>query len=137
MSKLVEHKDKGLNGSDKRLNPEVMSLALLDEIAERLKAVQETLAEERAEGIIEPRGPLIVTDEGRSIIPPKTWFSFVLLNDGPNTLYVLVNRDKNIDRHTMYNGESFRVDMHRARITDLFLRCDPGNRTTIRLVGTR
>lgn len=115
----------------------MLNTALLDEIAERLMKIQNTLEEERAEGIIETREPFIVTEEGRSIIPPKAWFSCIVINDGPDTVHVLVNRDKSIDSHIMYSGETIGLDMHRARIADLFLRCDHGDRTTVRLVGTR
>ena len=129
-------KARGLTENEKRLDPTILNTAILDEIADRLYHMEQYMGEERIEGVVDTRENIIVTEAGLSIIPPKAWFSFVLINDGPDSLSVIVNRDRSIDTHLMYSGETYAIDMHRARVTDLFLTCEHGDRATIRLVGT-
>jgi hypothetical protein len=115
-----------------------MSVALLDEIAERLCALQRFQEEERAEGVVEPIEPVSVNEELRHVIAPiKPWFSVNVVNDGPDDVYVMVNTEKSFDWHRVPQGESYRVDMKRGIIKDLLLKCEAGKTASVRLVGSR
>lgn len=137
MSKLVVRKDQGLNEGDKRLNPDIMSLALLDEIADTMFKVRTFMESQSPTGIVEPIEPVTVTSTTKVVNPIKPWFSVDIVNDGPNSVYVLVNPERSFDWHEVRAHETYRVEMGHAIITSVLLKCDPNLRATARLIGTR
>jgi hypothetical protein len=115
-----------------------MTIALLDEIAERLCTMQRFQEEERAEGVVEPIEPISVSSDVRRVIPPvKPWFSVEVANDGPDEVLALVNPEKSFDWHQVLNGETYKVDLKRSAITEVQLKCEKGKKATARLVGVR
>jgi hypothetical protein len=135
---VEEHVESESIAERKRLRSDVLQTALLDEIAERLYALQRFQEEERAEGIVEPIEPISVNEEPRRVVAPvKPWFSVNVVNDGPNDVYVMVNTEKSFDWHRVPKGESYRVDMKRGIIKDLLLKCEAGKTASVRVVGAR
>jgi hypothetical protein len=128
----VEEKEK------KAVPGTAMLVALLDEIAGRLSSLQRYEEERRAEGVVEPIEPISVTDEVRRVIPPlKPWFSAVIVNDGPDDVWVIVNAEKSFEWHRVAKDETYPVDMKRGAIEDVLLKCDPGKTASVRVVGAR
>lgn len=123
----------------KKVRPDVLQTALLDEIAERLMTLERLQKEERAEGVVEPIEPVSVTEEGKHLRPPvgKPWMSMDLINDGPQSCWVLVNTGKSIDPHEVKKGETYPIDMKRPIIEDVYLYCKPGETASLRIVGLR
>lgn len=122
----------------KRVKPEVLQAAILDEIAERLYSLEQMQKEEKAEGVVEPIEPVAVTDEVRRVVAPfKPWFSVVIVNDGPDDVYAIVNSEKSFEWHQIPKGEPYKVDMKRAIIKDVLLKCESGENASVRVVGSR
>jgi len=117
---------------------DVLQAALLDEIADRLLNIQRMVSEEKPEGVVEPIEPVSVTDSARRVVAPvKPWFSVSIVNDGPNDVYAIVNTEKSFDWHRIPVGETYKVDMKRPIIKDILLKCEPGEKASVRVVGSR
>lgn len=106
-----------------------------------LNKTLELVLEQRADGIVEPLGRrLTITDHGRlvkNLTPGRPWFSVQVINSGPNSVFVIVNSEKNTEWHEVTMRETYRIDFGRAAITDLLLKCNTGETAVIRLVGVR
>ena len=125
------------NEKQSRVEAGPMQVALLDEIAERLLSLEKLAKAEVPEGVVEPIEKFHITSQRKLIPRPKAWFSFSLINDGPNSVFVIVNMDKSFEEHEVLNGETYNIDMHRGVINDLLIWCREGETATIRLVGAR
>jgi hypothetical protein len=135
---VEEHVESESIAERKRLRPDVLQTALLDEIAERLYTLQRFQEEERAEGVVEPVEPISVTHEVRRVISPiKPWFDVNVINDGPDDVYVMVNSEKSFEWHRVPKNETYKVDMKRGIIKDVLLKCEPGKTASVRVVGAR
>ena len=120
-----------------KIRPEVVQVAILDEIAERLLKIQKLYEEEKPEGAVEPIEKFTITEVRTSIKPLKAWFSMSLINDGPSSVFVIVNTEKSFEEHEVIVNETYTIDMHRALITDLLCWCNHGETARIRIVGVR
>lgn len=124
---------------DLALNPELLSIALLDEIAERLLRLENIEHERNPKGYVDPIGPITVThaltEMRASDFSP--WFSVVVINDGPNDCWLLPNPDKNFTPHHLLSTEDINLNMERGLITVVHLWCDAGETAAIRMVGIR
>ena len=120
-----------------RIESGPMTVALLNSIAERLLSLENLYREERAEGVVEAIEKFTITSQRRSIKRLKPWFSASLVNDGPDSVFVIVNTQKSFDEHEILDGESIQLDFHRARIDDVLLWCNHGETAHVRIVGTR
>jgi hypothetical protein len=122
-----------------KVTPQVLQTILLDEIAGRLAEIYESMQEERAEGVVEPIEPVVITEEGRHLRPPvgKPWMSMDLINDGPNSCWALVNTSRSVDAHEIKKGETYTIDMKRPIIEDVYLWCKPREEASLRIVGVR
>ena len=129
-------------GERKRTESEVLSVALLDEIAERLFALETHNKEITPEGIIEPQVEITVTTDPIIITPAsaeagKHWFSVSIINDGPDYCWVVVNTGKSSTTpHKISNEETYEISFIKALIYDLRLYTDTGT-AVIRITGTR
>lgn len=135
MIKLVEHKVSGLSDQQKRLDPAVLNLALQDEIADRLFKIQTLLESQVPKGAVEPIESLLITSVVRPVVPLKPWFSVDIVNDGPNSVFVLINPEPSYEYHEVRLNETYRVDMHNGLIKTILFKCNTGQTASIRLVG--
>lgn len=124
----------------KRLNPEVLNTALLDEIAERLLAIEIHNQELSPEGIVEPLPIITVTTTPIVVQPPqegKHWFSLSAVNDGPQPVWIVINTGKSSTRpyHVLVD-EIYEVTFIKPRIYDMRLYTDTGN-ASVRIKGAR
>jgi len=81
----------------KRIQPSVMQVALLDEIAERLMKLQQHQEESRPEGIVEPLHLLTVSTRLTVVHPVdqrKPWFSVTIVKLDEAELNVIINTEK-------------------------------------------
>lgn len=122
---------------EKAVRPEVMQLALLDEIAGRLLTLEKHFASTEAEGVVEPIEPITVTSTAKQIRPTKPWFSVEIVNDGPDSVLAIINTLKSFDAHDVKKDETYKVEMGKPIIKDVYMKCNPGETAIVRLVGTR
>lgn len=132
-----------MSGSEKDkklvMHPEILSVALLDEIAERLLSLEKIQKQRDPEGFVDNIEPIAVTDQIQDVNAPSIspWFSVAVINDGPDDMWCLVNPRKNPTPHRIIVGETYNVDMRLGVIRTIQLWCDPGDETVVRLVGAR
>jgi hypothetical protein len=91
------------------------------------------------EGIVEVLDPKKVTTEGIVVTPPYTfrhWFGVKFTNDGPNSVWVIVNTEKSNKPHELKAGETWGVLFKTAIIEDMGLHTETGT-ATVRIRGTR
>lgn len=130
---MMEEKNK-----ERRVSPAVLTVALLDEVAERLLTIQKLAEEQRAEGVVEPIEPVAVVATPRRVLAPfKPWFSITIVNDGPNDVKALVNTETGLDWHKIVKDETFKVEVNRGILKDVLLKCEPNENASVRIVGSR
>ena len=126
--------------SRKRLNPDVLNTALLDEIAERLMNIETHNREISPEGIVEPLPILSVTTIPLVVQPPnegKHWFAVTIVNDGPQACWVVINTGKSSTRpYQLQLDEIYEVTFLKAVIYDMRLYTDAGV-ASVRIKGAR
>jgi copper(I)-binding protein len=104
-----------------RVEPGPLSVALLDEIADRLLSIERTLAEERAVGEVYPM-ELVVTAKPvlLELVPMFRMVAFgcTVVNDGPDPAYVGINKlVPQLDRKApLKAGDKLDVDFHRPKL---------------------
>jgi len=121
----------------KIVNPAAMQVALLDEIAERLCKLEELAKAEVPEGIVEPIEKYTITETRKSFRPLKPWFSISIINDGQVNVFCIVNTEKSFNEHSIHLGETYTIDMRRAKVTDVLMWCNHGETASVRIVGVR
>lgn len=115
-----------------------IEVALLDEIASRLSTLQDLEEARQPSGITEPIEPIAVTSTVSVIRAVYgSWFSVILINDGPDDLYALVNNPLSKDWHRVPVGETYTVNMSKGILGSVLLRCDLEKTASARLVGCR
>jgi len=127
-----------LKEQPKRIDPGVMSVALLDEIAERLLSIEQDIKESKAEGIVEPLR-LTTSTTTPAVTRPlqKPWFSISIVNDGPADCWIVVNTGKSSTTpYLLRNGETTEIEMGSPRIVDLSHYTDAGT-ASLRIRGVR
>jgi hypothetical protein len=116
------------------VRPDVLAVALLDEIAERLLSVERLLAK--------PKGyvhPIKVTVTGLKVIdfvndPPRTpLFAVSIFNDGPDDVYPGVNGRQTYT--PLRSGEPLTLEFHTPCIRRLVLDVLDGGRADVRGFG--
>ena len=120
---------------DERLDPSVLQLGLLNEVAERLKSVEDLLREQRMDGITEPFTRIITTTK-QIIRAQKSWFSMTVINDGLSDINIVTIPTINENPHIIRFGETYRLDFGRGVISEIQVWCDTGT-ATLRFVGVR
>lgn len=122
---------------DAKTSPEAIQTILLDEIAGKLGVMIERMQEAEAGGMLHPM-TLVVTNALLEYICSPAWYSFTMINGGPNAVYVDVNRDSNAQSlgTPLNNGETAAVNYNKPKIGTLYLRCQPAQTATVRLFAT-
>jgi len=122
------------------LDSQVLTTALLDEIAGRLLALEAHNKEISPEGIVEPLPILNVTTTPVVVQPPqegKHWFSLSVVNDGPQPCWIVVNTGKSSTRpYQIQLDEVYEVTFIKPLIYDMRLYTDAGI-ASVRIKGAR
>jgi len=93
-------------------------------------------------GIVEPLVETTITTTPTILEPPfadagKYWFSIIIINDGPNYCWVVVNTGKSSTRPFKVNNDETReITFSKALIYDIRLYTDAGT-AVVRITGTR
>lgn len=105
-----------------------MATALLDEIAERLFAMQSMMKKQLPEGIVEPLNPITVTSSARVVHPPfKPWFSVTIVKEEDVALYLRINTKNESLPYVMSADEKvFDQNFGIACIEDIMFWTDAG-----------
>lgn len=120
-----------------KVTPEVLQTVYLDEIAGRLAEMTRRMMEAEAQGIIYPLN-LPVTGVIQEIRCNPFWYSFTVFNDGPNPVYVDVNKDQNARLLVapLNMGENLAVNFDKPRVKFLYAACAVGQTANIRIFAT-
>lgn len=113
---------------------------MLEEIRELRRQSVETLElvkQQIPEGMVEPLHTKTATTTPQNIMLRKRFFSIVLINDGPNDCWIIVNTEKSSTTpFKLKVGEVQEVDMKTAQIEDMRFYTDEGT-AEIRVRGVR
>jgi hypothetical protein len=136
--------EKQDDSNRERIDPKIFQTALTQEMSDILFDIRKLLSEAVPEGIVQPIQPITVRGDfdrpWRQVIPPdpgKLWFNVSVTNDGPNSIFILVNSQRNSDWHRIDYKEVYEVHMERPKIYDVLLKCNLGDEATVRLVFVR
>lgn len=133
----------------KMIPTDVAMVKLLDRMLEEIvqvskqtKNTEDMMRAQIPEGVIEPLSTLSVTDQVQNVFPPyhtmgKYWFSVKITNDGPDSVYVLINTEKSSNPRVIPNDETWGVEFPTAQIRDIQLWCDSGETASVRITGVR
>lgn len=122
---------------DAKISPSAVQTILLDEIAGKLGAMLDRMQESEQGGMLQPQ-TLVITNILQEWICTPHWYSVTIINDGPNPVYVDVNRDANaVNLITPLNiTENVVINFNKSRIEKVFLRCLPAQTAVIRMFAT-
>lgn len=118
----------------------VKNLILQEETSVRLEKrlldIHETIKSRIPVGITD-NIPLVVTDAVVDLrgetVPTMPWMSFSLINDGPNSVNVIIN-DRTTDKAPVKRGEVLDVNMEaKDMIHRVMLYCERGETANIRV----
>lgn len=136
--------------SDEEVDLRVLTLKFLSDIKEGLKglpaihneiqALKKLQGSQIPEGIVEPLKPRTVTTSGVVVRPTyltKLWFGVKITNDGPQSVYLIVNTEKSsTEAQEIKANETWGVDFPIAIIEDLRLYTLSGT-AVVRIRGIR
>lgn len=132
---------------DEQVDPRIVQLKLLSDIKEGLlnlhseiEAVKKLQESQIAEGIVEPLKPRTVTTAGVVVRPTyhnKPWFGVKFTNDGPQSVWIIVNTEKSsTEPQELKSGETWGCDFKTAVIEDMHLATRTGT-AVVRIRGIR
>ena len=122
---------------EKKVRSDVLTVALLDEIAERLCRLEELAKAEVPEGVVEPIEKYTIKEARTPFRPLKPWFSISIINDGLSDVFCIVNTEKSFEEHRILVHETYNIDMRRPKVTDVLMWCKHGETANVRVVGVR
>lgn len=122
---------------DAKASPEAVNIILLDEIAGKLGIMLDRMQEAEQGGMLHPM-TLAVTNVLQEWICSPHWYSVTVINDGPNPVYIDVNREANAQNLTtpLNITENIVVNYNKPKIEYLYLRCQPAQTATVRMFAT-
>ena len=109
-------------------------------IEKRVAAIHETIKSRIPEGIAD-NIPKTVTEEltdlSRETIPSMPWMSFSLINDGPNSVNVVIN-DRATDKAPVKRGEVLNADLlAKGMVYRVLLYCERGETANVRVYALK
>lgn len=117
-----------------KINPAVLNTALLDEISSGIRDILESLERTRPKGRIWPISRTVSGGDVQTEYLNPYWFSFHLVNDGPDALEFMVN-DLKGPFSVLPRGESIDVDMSEGKIAVLIFRAQNNGEASFRVYG--
>ncbi len=110
---------------------------LLDDIRHEIVKIKKIAESTIEEGIIEPLTARIITTVRTVIRPPlKPWFGVVFTNDGPASVWLIVNSGKSNQPQELRSAETWGVTFKTAVIVDMVLYTEAGT-ASVRIRGSR
>lgn len=122
---------------DAKTSPEAVTVILLDEIAGKLGVMLDRMQEAEQGGMLQSM-TLTITNILQEWLCTPHWYSVTVINDGPNPVYVDVNRDANaVNLITLLKiTENVVINFNKSKIEKIFLRCLPAQTAVIRMFAT-
>lgn len=116
-----------------KVSPEILQVILLDELTGR---IAEYLSDRTSNGYIQTWGsdsPLTITDELEEFKMDYPAQSGAISNDGAtNDVYVWINSTMR-RKHKIKPSETFNINLETHKLNCLWLKCDKGGSTTVRI----
>jgi len=109
-------------------------------VEKRLLDIHNTMKSRIPDGVAD-NFPRTVTEEltdlSRETIPSMPWMSFSMINDGPNSVNVVIN-DRSIDKAPVKKGEVLDADMEaKDKIHRVLLFCEKGETANVRIYSLK
>lgn len=123
----------------KRIKPDIFIATLLDDIRHEIVQTRRLTESMIEEGILEPLNALSVTTSVITVQPPhikKPWFGVKITNEGPNSVFLVLNTEKSNQPQEIKDGETWGVQFKTAVIKDLMLWTEEGT-ANVRIRGER
>jgi len=134
-----------MNEKPKMIRADEATVLLLDKMLQEIRHLSDQnnqttqlIKNQIPEGIIDPKEVTATTAE-ISIIPPldKRWFSIAIINDGPDSCFVVVNTEKSSTNPSiLLVHETFEIDLGVPKIVDALVWCASGS-AHLRVRGVR
>lgn len=110
---------------------------LLDDIRHEIVETRKITESMIEEGVIEALNPRTITTDRMVIEPPmKPWFGVKFTNDGPASIWVMVNSGLSNQPHELKAEETWGVHFKTAVIVDMVLHTESGT-AIVRIRGER
>jgi len=138
-SPTIEVIEGGRRVSKPRIDPSVMTFIMQASQLAQITKIRKYFEDRTPRGLIQTWGmdsnnPLTITDELKEIKFDYPAQSFSLVNDGDNTVYVWVNSMMR-PKSAVKSGETFNLDFELHKINYLYLQCENGQSTSVRIVA--
>jgi len=119
-----------------KVTPEVLQVILLDELTGRVGEYVEKVS---FKGKLDVR-PLAANETTQNISfvdgwPNTPWISALLINDGPDTAYIGINRASGWIRLLLNETRALDYSNADEKIETIYYRCDPGENASVRAEG--
>ena len=134
-----------MSNDPKMIRADEATVMLLDKMLTTMRLLSEQtnkntrlIEQQIPDGIVDPKEVTATTTE-LSIVPPldKKWFSISIVNDGPDSCYVVVNTEKSsTNPYLLKMHETFEVDLGVPKIVDALVWCSSGS-AKLRVRGVR
>jgi len=126
---------------DRKVRPEVLQAALLEEVAERLMSIELMFKKQVPEGIVEPLNSFTASATARVVKPPfhnKLWFSVTIVKEGEVELHLRINTKHGANPYTMGADEKvYDQDFSIPCIEDIQLWTNLGETCRVKIRGSR
>jgi len=129
---------QGKSEGEKRIDPKILEILALDDLAIGLNKVVAHLKKDEFIGDVYST-TLNATDEIKRLdiikISGYLWIKASLINDGPDTVYLGINSSN--CSNIVKIDESFKIDFAKSdrRINYIWYKCDNGGTSSVRVVG--
>jgi len=127
------------DSEEEQIDPQAFQAAALMEVVKKLTAIETVQKSMIEEGVIEPLDPKTVTTAPIVVRHPiwnKPWFGVKITNDGPNSVWVILNTKHVGEPQEIKENETWGVKFNTAKIEDLYLFTRTGT-ATVRIRGSR
>jgi hypothetical protein len=134
-----------MSDEPKLIRADEATVRLLDKMLQEFRCVSDQtnqslqlIKQQIPEGIIDPK-EITATTVAQTVVPPldKRWFNISVVNDGPNSCYIVVNTEKSsTNPYLMRMHETFEVDLGVPKIVDALVWCASGS-AALRIRGVR
>lgn len=138
-NEIVVYKRNPPEQVQERMDPELLKLIMLDDMRVIASKIQLQLEKETFEGELDSR--TLASTDSRAVVdlimnrPYTPWITASFFNDGPDTVYLCINRL--VSPIELGNGESTSIDLAKGgrRIELIHYWCATGETASVRAVG--
>ena len=126
--------EDGKQVANPRIDPGPMSFLIQMAQLGQLVKIRKYFDDRVSHGLIQTFGDIKVTDQVREIKFDYPAQSASIVNNGGKCVYVWVNTRLR-PSHKMKRGETFDIGLETHKLNCVYLQCDPGETTNMRIVA--